>query len=102
MLMWLQGVEVKRNSSGTPYPGALKRNFLSTEVVALGKLAFYGDAVTRYLVRLQDGTELFVKACDQEQDAEKWLRKLARKVECPITRRETPVVLTWMTLSEGK
>lgn len=79
-----------------PWPGGGSRSFERSEVVAFGKIRRYGDFLTRYMVRLADGAEIFVKACDQPREDERWLRQLARGAEGPeYPNRDVPVVLTW-------
>ena len=79
-------VALLAQGSRCPYAGGAALDAIHTDVVAIGKLARYGDSVTRYLVRLADGTEMFVKASHHSQSTEAWLRNAARAVKHPGVR----------------
>lgn len=71
------GLVAVRTPDGVPWPGGDTQTFDRDDVVAFGKVRVWGDFCTRYLVRLSDGTEVFVNASEQGDD-ERWLRREAR------------------------
>lgn len=71
------GVVVLRTPAGLPFGGGAPRTFQRTDVAAFGKVRVWADFVVRYVVRLQDGTEVMVNASDQADD-ERWLRQQSR------------------------
>ena len=81
-----------------PFPTDETRVFAREDVAAFGKVRRYGDFVTRYIVRLRDGAELFVTADKQDASDRKWIRALARKVERPAhpVSRDAPIRITWL------
>lgn len=81
--------------NGCPWAGGKHRSFERTEVVAFGKTSRYNDFITRYLVRLADGTELFVKANEQTDEDMKWLRKLAKGFSAGLPDRDAGWTLAW-------
>jgi hypothetical protein len=86
-----------------PYPaaGIARRSFARTEIASFGKLKRHGDFVVRYIIRLADGTELFVRAGDQPAADRAWLVKLAREVKfTSFTSRDVPCVIAWHSKSQ--
>jgi len=69
---------------GHPYPGGRTVEIDHGDVVALGKLVAYGTFVIRYMLRLKDGREVFVKASEQPEDSERWLRGIAKAVRTDV------------------
>jgi hypothetical protein len=66
--------------TGFPYAGGPDRAFEADEVIAFGKCSAWGSSVIQYWVRLSGGAELMVRACDQDKQAERWLRRLAKLI----------------------
>ena len=84
--------------NGCPWAGGGRRCFDRASIQAFGKLIRYNDFVTRYLVRLADGTELFVKGPEQSEDDQKWLRKLGKQLSVtmsPATARDVGFAVAW-------
>lgn len=98
----MRGRELCRTSTDCPYAGGLFRDFTREDITAFGKLNAWGDAVTRYLVRLSDGREFFVKANKQSKDDERWLRKIARKVKQSAPGRQEGWRVKWIKLQENE
>ncbi len=88
-----------KTMTGYPYPGGAVLWATDTEVLALGKLTAYGDSVTRYMLRLRDGREVFVKASEQASVAEKWLRKLAKGIVAAYCDREVGWAVVWKEIA---
>lgn len=98
-------VATRSPSVDGPFPatgeggGSITRTFTWNEVMAFGKLHRYGDFVARYMVRLADGTELFVNAGEQDDADRRALRALAKRLGWPgRTTREAPVAHKWLAL----
>lgn len=68
-----------RSAAGAAWPGGAVRVFDVDQVRALGKQDLYGSFVTRYVVRLADGAEVFVKLDEQSADEQGWIRRLSRR-----------------------
>lgn len=98
----MRGTTIIKNESHARYAGGPERVFDRSEVVAFGRHARYGDFVTRYQVRLADGTELMVSGADQDTDDRRWLRRWAKCVPSPIANRDNPQVDTWIDLDLGR
>lgn len=81
-----------------PWPGGAAREFTRADVVAIGKVRVYGDFVTRYLVRLADGAELFVNGAELVQEDARWLAKLGRGFTSGLPSREAGWSLRWKEL----
>ena len=65
-------------TNGHPWPGGGSVSFERNAVRAVGQLRAYNDCVKRYLVRLADGREVFVKLREQAVEADyRWLREIA-------------------------
>jgi hypothetical protein len=85
-------------SLGCPWAGGPTRRFERSDVRAFGKLVRYNDSVTRYLVRLVDGAELFVKGTEQGEADLKWLRKLGKQLSVTMsvtTARDVGYAVGW-------
>jgi hypothetical protein len=68
-------------NTGYPYPDANRPIEIGADdIAALGKLTCWGDARTIFILRLRDGREAIINASQQEKDAERFLRKLAKPV----------------------
>lgn len=93
----LQGKAILWNSSGCPYAGGEPRAFERREVRAIGKLCYYGDAVTRYVVRL-DAIEVQVTASRQTSENERWLRGIFKAISVKPVSREAGFMVFWMDL----
>jgi len=69
--------------TGYPYRGDQAVSFLAADIAEFGKLTTYGDARTCFAVFLRNDPEkkrlIFVKACDQTKDEERFLRKIAKR-----------------------
>lgn len=65
-----------------------------------GKIAYYGDARTLYVVKIS-GIDflIFVKAVDQSPEDKKWLRKIAKQVTMTYATREIGFVLRGVNVS---
>jgi hypothetical protein len=77
MMITVRNREV--TTTGFPYGGSEKFEIAHEVVTALGKLSSWGDAVPRFWLRLDDGREVSVKACDQLPEVEKWIRRIAKR-----------------------
>ena len=53
----------------------------------MGHLSAYNDFVVRYLVRLADDREVFVKFADQPEADRRWLEGLARRINRELRAR---------------
>lgn len=74
----MRGVESAK-SGGVSWPGGAPCTFDLNQVRALGKQSTYGSFVTRYVVRLLDDREVFVKLDEQSADDQAWIRRLSRR-----------------------
>lgn len=74
------GSSVALSNCGCPYPGDDAVTFDRGDVVALGKFTVYGCALVRFLIRLDNGSEVFVKARDQSPAVQRWLRCVAKQL----------------------
>jgi hypothetical protein len=89
------GREAKLNYPAK-YPVGPNVTFAKEEIVAFGKYSIRGaQARTQFLVRLTDGRELFIKACDQEKSDERYLRKVAKRLPLPYAPHGVPVAEVW-------
>ena len=78
------------------YPVGPNITFAKAEIVAFGKYSIRGaQARTQFLVRLADGRELFVKACDQEKGDERYFRKIAKRLYLPYAPHGVPIAEAW-------
>lgn len=68
-----------RSAAGAAWPGGVTRVFDLDQVSALGKQELYGSFVTRFVVRLIDGAEVFVTLGEQSADEQAWIRRLSRR-----------------------
>lgn len=98
----MRGVVAARSSGGVSWPGGAPRVFDLDQVRALGKPS-YGSFVTRYVVRLADGAEVFVMLGEQSADEQAWLRKLARRElvqrrDATYPTRDCPEVIHWIEI----
>jgi hypothetical protein len=93
------GTTIIKNNQRDRYAGGPRRTFERIEVVTFGLHARYGDSVTRYQVRLQDGTELMIKGPEQPADDLHWLRALAKRTPHPVTNRDCPQADTWIEVN---
>jgi K+/H+ antiporter YhaU regulatory subunit KhtT len=87
-----------------PFPSddRTPRVFDGDEIAAFGKVQRYNDSVTRYIVRLRDGSECFVNATEQTTEDCAFLRKLARTIRSSqSTSRDAPIVITWLEIAKG-
>ena len=95
--------------TGHPWPGGDRIAFEQTSVRALGRMSAYNDFVTRYLVRLDDGREAFVKVADQSKEEQTWLRRLQREINregrakasegaLAMPSRDLSFVIRWKTI----
>lgn len=99
----MKGIESARAAGlgGMPYAGGLEVEFGRADVAALGKMSIYGDqARTQYVVRLKDGRDVFIKACDQHKDDERWLRRIAATFGAPSASRDGGWAFTWQDLAD--
>ena len=87
------------SNTGCPWPGGEVVTFTQADVIALGKLRCYGSACIQFIVKLTDGRDVFVRADSQPKEDEKFLRKLARKVQLiGYPTRDTGWTTTWTAL----
>lgn len=93
---WRQGPP----PSDYPWPGGPVRTFERADVVAIGKLRRWGDAVTRFVVRLADGAEFLVTGTDQSEDDRRWLAREGKAVPYRGTSRDNPWSIGWRDLRE--
>jgi hypothetical protein len=96
----MHGHEKALSNTGCPWPGGATREFSRTDVLALGKLICWGSACTQFIARLVDGTEVFVRACDQGDD-EKWLRKIAKRKRAGWANRSEGWRTTWIEVIDA-
>lgn len=91
------GVFKTLSNNGCPWPSNTEREFSQAEVTALGKFQSWGSACIQFVVRLIDGTEVFVRADKQAKEDEKFLRKWAKKVpRLGYTTRSEGWRTTWI------
>jgi hypothetical protein len=83
----MTGTIATHASSGHPWPGGSSVGFEQRDVVAIGSLSAYNDFVKRYLVRLVDGREAFVKFGDQPEADRRWLSGIARALRKELRER---------------
>lgn len=88
------------SNTGCPWPGGEQREFARTDVLALGKLVSWGSSCTQFIVRLVDGADVFVRACDQGAD-EKWLRKIAKRASAGGASRSLGWRTTWIDVTDA-
>ena len=69
------------NSTGGPWAGGPERTFESTDIIAIGKLRRGGDSCVHLVVRLADGTEVFVNASKQSAAEGRWLYKAGQGLQ---------------------
>lgn len=94
--MKFAAIEPMKTNTGFPYAGGAPVEVDESEVVAFGKLRSYGDFVTRFLLRLRDGREVFVIGTLQTEAAAKWLRKMSKKTHfTAYPNRESGWVFAW-------
>ena len=74
-------------TNGHPWPGGESVRFELRAVRAVGALHSYNDFVKRYLVRLADGHEVFVKIGEQEDADRRWLNGIARALRNDLRAR---------------
>jgi hypothetical protein len=97
-------------TNGHPWPGGPRLRFERAEVRALGHLSAYNDFVVRYLVRLADDREVFVKLADQPEADRRWLQTRARRINRELRARvldgsrgfptrDVPFILTWFDVA---
>ena len=98
------------HTSGHPWPGGPRIRFERAEVRSVGHLSAYNDFVVRYLVRLADDREVFVKFAEQPEAEQRWLKGLARRVNRELRARvldgsrgfptrDVPFLLTWFDVA---
>jgi hypothetical protein len=66
------------SSSWGPWPGGGETSFERDAIVAIGKLRNTGDNRIKLIVRLTDGSEVFVNASKQPPDDGSWLYKAGK------------------------
>ena len=98
--MTLTVTEKATTSTGCPWAGGGGATVDAADVVALGKHTAWGSSVIKFMLRLKDGREVFVKACDQAPDAERWLRKVAKPLHVAAPSREEGWVTVWTHAQE--
>lgn len=84
-----------------PWAGGSAASFEQRDVRAFGKLRRWGDARVHYLVRLIDGSELFVNASKQSPSDEKWLRKRGAACTAPSPTRDCGWSIAWREIPPG-
>lgn len=82
-----------------PWAGGVIETFEQSDVRAFGKLSRWGDARVHYLVRLADGTELFVNVRKQAAPDEEWLKRLGASVITPRATRDCGWAIAWREVS---
>lgn len=110
----MRGVESTKSWGGVSWPGGAARIFDLAQVRALGKQSLYGSFVARYVVRLTDGAEVFVKLSEQSDAEQAWIRRLSRR-ELTTRRaarlagsvggyatRDCPEVIHWIEVGDAK
>lgn len=95
----MRAIEKVLSNTGCPYAGGLLKEIDPSELTHLGKLKCWGSSCTQFMARLRDGSEVFIKACDEPKDIEKWLRKAAKKVPFAGTSRWPGWTITWTEIS---
>jgi hypothetical protein len=69
---------ISTNGTGGPWAGGAERAFEPADVTAIGKLRRGGDNRIYLVVRLVDGTEVFVNAAKQSAAEGSWLYKAGK------------------------
>ena len=88
---------LRAEGTGCPWAGGAVRTFAREDVCAIGKINYYNDSVTRFLVRLASGAELFVRGTDQSEEDCKWLYKAGKGLSAGLPTR-AGWSLAWRTL----
>lgn len=82
----MTGIEAAYTNTGYPYRGGQPVEFSAADIAEFGKLSTYGDNRILFAVFLKNDPEkkrlVFIKACDQTKEEEKFLRKIAKKCPC--------------------
>jgi len=95
----MNGTMKALSNTGCPWPGGDPVSFTQADVIALGKLRCYGSSCIQFIVKLADGRDVFVRADKQSKADEKFLRKLARKVQLVgYPTRNTGWTTNWTAL----
>lgn len=78
------GQEQAKTHAGFPYPSGVNRRFSAQEVVQLGKFAVHGDRpCVRLIVKLKDGSELFVETPKQNPEEQRWIKNIVTGFSVP-------------------
>jgi hypothetical protein len=78
----IQGRWVIYTSAGVPYGGGGACTISVRDVAALGKMIARGSqACARFLARQHNGDIVSLRACDQHKDVERWLRRIAKRID---------------------
>lgn len=98
----MKTISVAKSNTGCPWAGGEVREVARTEVAKLGKLVCWGSATVQFVLRLADGSEVFVKACDQPRDDERWLRKIAKRGRAMWADRAAGWRTTWIDITDAE
>lgn len=98
----MKGRLAEKTTSGYPYGGGPERAFERIDVVAFAKETAWGSAAIHFWVRLTDGVEVMVKACDQAKGDERWLRRIAKAVYVGRATRQEGWRFAWVDVSAAQ
>jgi hypothetical protein len=94
------GFPKAQTNTGYPYGDTTREpvRFDASRVVAIGKVSSYGSAALNLWVRLDDGTELGFRACDQSKPIQSWVRRVAgpKKLRPGIADRSIGWRFAWV------
>lgn len=91
----MHGKLAMRTTLGYPYAGGNSVTFAQADVRRFGKVCAWGDATTKFVVELRDGALVCIRACDQEKNEERWLRRIAKPVRVRPASREAGWLIFW-------